>query len=506
MNRQQLSPIAENLIGIFIKERPFEFEKRISVDPVVARFASFYEKLRNAMEYQDEEVILRSAIERILKRRLILDSRGEMVAEPLVRELAWARYFPDNTIPESFIDKISTKINLYIKLSQEVPKKYRINREKVYNWLVQALSTDINFILNPDLDTQLMCNFTFHILKKKVDMPEETEEAKDALVFINVRRAFAKEDLGFLRYHLFNQYFGELTEKTYQRILEEFPKGYEKIEQTFRHPLNSRIYSFLKKQAIPFIILKDLIRKSKDKVYDIVENTENLGALVMKICDLRYKQIYQKVQTALIRSVIFLFATKALFGLLVEGSYERLVLGGIDWRSIFLNTLTPPFLMVLAIFFIKTPDRNNSLKILTRINSILFDPNVSVVESKSFQTRSRWHPILYAIFILLWLSSLFIGIYSVNYLLNLFKVNLVSKSVFIFFLIIVSFLAFRINQSASIYSVVVERRGIRSVLFDFFFMPFIYLGRRLTLSFSKINVLLFEQWFSFLRSRREELG
>src|SRR5215207_6144137 len=62
-------------------------ERKISVNPIVSKFASWYERLRNAMEFREDEVILRATIERILKRRLLLGGNAKTAAEPLVREL-----------------------------------------------------------------------------------------------------------------------------------------------------------------------------------------------------------------------------------------------------------------------------------------------------------------------------------------------------------------------------------------------------------------------------------
>jgi hypothetical protein len=55
----------------------------------VAELATWYEKLRTAMEYRVDEVLLRAAIERILKRRLILGGNGQSISAPLIR----GRYF-----------------------------------------------------------------------------------------------------------------------------------------------------------------------------------------------------------------------------------------------------------------------------------------------------------------------------------------------------------------------------------------------------------------------------
>ncbi len=67
-----------------------------------------------------------------------------------------------------------------------------------------------------------------------------------------------------------------------------------------------------------------------------------------------------------------------------------------------------------------------------------------------------------------------------------------------------------------------KKENLGSLLFDFFFMPLIQVGRRLTLGITQINIFLFifdfiietpfkgifaffEQWFLFLRTQREKL-
>jgi hypothetical protein len=93
--------------------------------------------------------------------------------------------------------------------------------------------------------------------------------------------------------------------------------------------------------------------------------------------------------------------------------------------------------------------------------------------------------------------------------------------VFLFFIAIVSFLAYRIYQTAHIYTVV-SKPNLFAPLFDFFFVPIIRVGQRLTEGFTQINFILiiidfaietpfkglfgfFEQWFLFLANKREEL-
>ena len=87
------SRLATLLIQHVEKAEEKSHHKKIVVNPLVSKFASWYEKLRNAMDYREGEVIMRAAIERILKRRIMLGGDGKKVAEPLVRELVWLGTF-----------------------------------------------------------------------------------------------------------------------------------------------------------------------------------------------------------------------------------------------------------------------------------------------------------------------------------------------------------------------------------------------------------------------------
>src|SRR5438270_700911 len=122
-----LTPTAEALIEAFeTKEKP-NGDPKITVNRFVSEIASWYERLRNAMDIRDDEIVLRAAIERILKRRLTLGAtKGEQIAEPLVRELLWAKYFPDNSLSESTIQSVADIIDTYLVLKSRVIKQKQL--------------------------------------------------------------------------------------------------------------------------------------------------------------------------------------------------------------------------------------------------------------------------------------------------------------------------------------------------------------------------------------------
>jgi len=520
---QNLTKISQALITAYDKDYSSFDQETISVNPVVAELASWYEKFRTAMEYRDDEVILRSAIERILRRRVLLNGSGENVAAPLIRELIWARYFPDSTIAETKIIRVSEAIDLFLQLELAINKKHKLNRTTLGEWIVHLLSSEIEDILKPSPEKEVMVSFMFSIFQDKIHIADDSEEAKNVQIFIGVRRAYANEDLALLRFALFKQYFGKLSKDNLDKIAQVFPEGFHKINEYLKYPQKDKILNYIKSQTISFIILDDILKKNKGRNFTLFSDKDRLNLEIINACTSRYQVVVRKVGRAIVRSIIFILFTKALFALFVEGAVDRYLYGKVVWSTLALNTLTPPILMAMVGFFIETPGRENSYKIMHKINSILMDENPNLNPPLNIKRKtSKTDPLLGGLFVILWLLTFVVSLGTVIFFLTRMGVNPLSQAVFIFFLAIVSFLAFRIQRTANMYILRDKKEGLGSMLFDFFFMPFIYAGRRLTTAFSQINILLFifdyiieapfkgivsffEQWLLFLRTQREKL-
>lgn len=448
---------------------------------------------------------------------------GQTVSPPLIRELIWARYFPDSSIAESTVARVAEAIDLYLQLEMEINRKHRLNKALINEWIMHLLSSEIEDILKPSPQKETMCNFIYHLFRERVIISDDSEETKDIQVFIATRRAFANDDLALLRFHLFKHYFGKLTSHNLPEISQDFPKAQKELTQHLRYPLKDKIYLSLKNQMVSFWILDDVLRKHQGSINTLVSNPEELNMAILDACNLRYKSIAAKVKRAIIRSVIFIFFTKAIFALFIEGTYEKFLYNKIIWSSIALNTLTPPILMIIVGFLIRPPSKENSFRVVAKINSILFEENPDLKMPITVRKKpKKSEPILGLTFFSLWLLTFVLSFGSIIFLLNKFGVNPLSQGVFIFFLAIVSFISYRINRTANMYVLKEDRDSFGSLLADFFFMPFIQVGRRLTTAISQINIVLFifdfiietpfkgvfaffEQWFLFLRTQREKL-
>lgn len=518
-----LSSLADLVVAAFERKEVPNHEHKISVNPVVAKFATWYEKFRNAMEYREDEVILRAAIERILRRRLLLGGNGKTTAEPLVREIIWARYLPDNQVPESVVDVVEETIDVYLSLRLKILEHHRMNQILIDEWTYHLMSSAIENILHPNIEKETLANFMFQILKDNVQITDDTEETRNAQVYMAVRKAFARDDTAFLRFHLFSLYFGQLTKESVDRIARGFLEGFREIERELHYPRREKIYSYVKKRAASFFILEDILRAHKAEIRTFLRDSEVVEKAVLEDCEVRYKGIASKVRRAIIRSVLFILLTKVIFAFVVEGTYERIFYGGIQWASITLNTSIPPILMIIVSLFIRTPDQENSRRILSSIKEVLYSENPRLGAPLFVKkARDTKQPILRGIFTLLWLLAFVLSFGGITYVLSRLGFNPISQLVFIFFLAIVSFLSYRISLVANLYRVG-EKQGLLTPVIDFLFMPVVRVGQRLTQGISQINFLLFifdfiietpfkiifgffEQWFRFLHDKREEIG
>lgn len=518
----RLNKYSEFLVKAYKKDVVESRESTDNVNPLVSELARWYEKMRNAIEYRDEEVVFRASIERMLKRRMLLGAKAEIISPSLVRELVWARYILEEDEEET-TKKVQKIIDFYLRLGKEIVKLQKLKKSEVNALMLQLMSSEIEQQINANHEEEIMANYMFYILKENVITDEEHEEDRDVQVFIAIRKAYAKDDLAFLRFHLYKQYFGNLIEKDSEKIAKDFYEAHASIEKQLKHPTRHKIFTYIKKQIPPFLILEDILVTTQGDIKEKITNEDKFRRMVYAACDLRYKKIVGKVRRAIIRSVIFIVLSKVFFAFSIEGTYESLFYGKVQWGSIALNIIIPTLLMIGIGIFIRTPGKGNTLKIYERIKTLLFTEEPKVGKSIQFlASPESKKSTLNTVFYILWGATFVLSFGAIALLLTKLQFNIVSQMVFIFFLAIVSFLAYRIRLTARVYSVQ-DKQGVMSPLIDFFFMPFARIGRYLTEGISQINILIFiidfiiempfkvmveffEKLFLFLHAKREDLG
>lgn len=518
----KINHYSEALIKFFVKDKETDHTRGITVNPIVSEIASWYEKFRNAMEYRQDEVILQTTILRILKRRSLLGVQKQ-IAGPLVKELIWARYLPDGSVHESRIREAEEKINLYIQLRKYITDHKILKESEATEWMYHLMSSDLENLLSPSHEREAMVNYIFHALHPNITIEGQDEEAVNVQLFIAIRRMYARDNIALLRFNLFKQYFGELTNVSHEKVFHNFKTAHADIEKAMNHPQRHKISAYVKRYIPPFLILEEVLRThTATDIHTLLENDEEFSRTIIETCERKYKGIASKVRRAIVRSVIFILMSKVLFAFAIEGSFERYFYGHIQWVSLILNIIIPTSLMVIASFFISTPNRSNSMRILQAIKDLMFSSQPRIGYVITFSDLSKKKTSLWeTVFTSLWLATFLLSFGAIVIALTKLQFNVVSQGIFLFFVAIVSFLTFRINQTAHVYTLE-DRQSIKTLMVDFFFLPVVRVGRHLTEGISQINIFLFlfdyiietpfkglfaffDQWFLFLHNKRENL-
>jgi len=501
----------------------------IEVSDTVSFLAFAYEKLRNSVEFSEEHLIRRIAIARILKRRLSIKPNGEDEGENLIRELLWGRYIRRDFGTTSQANQVQKIIDIYLRLQDTIFHEGQVkSKQSALQFIVQLASCEIEEILHP-VETQTKSAYLFFLyqeLKNRVKIEGIEDNVKDTYFYAACEAGYLKNDLHFIRYHLFTLQYGKLIDASdthFTEIAKNFKLIFQHIDSILKNSYHDRLVRYVKKQLPPFLIFYHLVDQKKGDSLSLLTDPTALEQAVQNECRIQYQRTGEKLKNAGIKSIIYIFLTKMLFVLLLEIPLSRYIYGDVHLFPIAINTLFPPVLMAGIITFVNPPSNRNTSKIYGRILDIIdYDPVKDDLASFIIKKKSTVRrPVMYAVFTIL-STILFWGIFSgIFFALDFVNFNLISKGIFIFFLTVVTFFGYRIRQIAKEYALETER-NILSPIAEVIFLPILSVGKIFSRQLSKINVLMFvfdviietplklildviEEWFKFTRKQKEEI-
>ncbi len=519
--------LLDTLKSIKPKVKPDD-NSALSVSQTVSFFALVYERVRNAVEYREDHLILRAAIERILRRRFSLNSSGKGEAENLLRELLWARYFDNGVLGGEDIVVIQDLINKYVLMRDQIVYG-RDNELKVFldKYLFDLITCEIEESLLPQ-SAQIQSNlsfFIYQVLRKKIKIEGLKEDQKDAYFLVSIEKVFGKSDQAYLRYHLFVTFYktlGNYSDKELKNIIPKLPSIFKKIDDMITNPYVDNIVKFTRKQMPPFLVLFSLIKNKASEMNTILTDKEKLWNEVDQKCREKYQQLGGRVRTLAVRSFIYILLTKMIFAVILEVPISNYLYGEVNSQAIIINSLFPPILMIIILGFFKIPGEENTKKIYQRIVDIIdndksFESKVAFFPKKSTPKRPMLifgFTIFYSLTFLVTFSLIYEALKTIDF-------NLVSMVIFVFFVSVVTFFSYRIRQITKELRLE-EKSSILSPIVDFFFMPLLSMGKFFSSEIAKLNFFIFifdfiieapfklifevvEEWISFVRKRKEEI-
>ena len=530
---------------------------RIKVSTLISRLAFFYEKIRNAVDYDEEHLLRKNAILRILRRQIVIEgavkeSDSPKIAEHLLVELIRGSYLPNNQIPETKIMEVAVMLEKYIslknqmsvKINAELNFKVDINKakdlinikNKLTHWLLTLAACEIEENLAPNKVKQIIVTNLFATLSKNIKLPADLpyEDDLEIQIYLSISRNFLKFDSEMLSFVLFKYYNSDWSDLNPERALggtdalkvKPIADGLVElkalVDKQLNHPLARQLDKVVRMYSLYFSILAETVESDPAKIYGELERGEKgFVATIRKVCDQKYKKAKSRLGRVALRSIIYIFLTKSIFVFLIEVPAIKWFNEPLNPVSLAINIFFPAALLFLIVFLTRMPSEKNTDKIVNGIKEI------TLVGSEKKQPIILRRPAsrnwLKSIsFNLIYVAAFFVSIYYIIWILTKIHFNWVSATIFLFFLAFVSFFSVRTTSGIKDLIVVERKENILTFLLDLFYMPIILVGRWLSRNVSKINVFIFffdfiieapfkvlvevaEDWTRYVRERRDNL-
>jgi len=536
-----LSKSTEKLISIYQTHyqslQPKEGVSTIHVDEVAARVATFYEKIKGVIDWREEHLLRKRAIERSLKRRIIFgQEKREGMAESLTYELIRGGHFPNDTIPESKITVIQKLIDKYFYILENKPDRPEKEEKELQDWLIEIASYELEKTLAPPIKEEALIEYMFELIKEQIKiregaisiagitMEKMTENEKNIQIYIAVQKTLFKVDDSIISYNLLEKQYPqwvELSSSTplLSEIAQNIYSTKRKLEKALYHPLAEKFYHLCEKYDTPYLILGDIIEENPMKVKENFENPEILEKSIKKSYNKRVIKLKGVMRRAAIYTTLSIFITKITLALSIEIPFDKFITGDFNYLSLGVNIFFPPFLMFLLVASVRSPKKENLQRVIMEVMKLVFiREKKDVYEIKIPKKRGKI------------LDSIILAIYSLAFLLSfgiiiwiLQKLNFgtLSMIIFLFFVSMISFFGVKIRERGKELTIEKEKETFLHTLFDFFTLPVVSVGKWFSKKWAKLNIALIiaalidmpflsfvkflEQWRYFLKEKKEKI-
>lgn len=558
----EISGDAKKLFRIIYSEKNKKEEidediPKIKVSTLISRVAFFYEKVRNAVDYDEEHLLRKNAIARILRRQIViegavLETDGPQIANHLLVELIRGSYLSNNTIPETKIaevagllekyirlkNKIAAKINIELNLKTDINKAKDLIGEKnnLIHWLLNLAACEIEENLTPNPVKRTIVDNLFSVLQKNIKLPADLpyEADLEIQIYLSIDRTFLKFDADMLGFVLFKYYNSEWVgissqeelsgaeDAKIEAIASHVLSLRDKINAQLAHPLIKQLDKIVRVYALYFSILSETIDSDPAKIYSELQKGEkSFVALIRKVCNKKYLKAKSRLWRAALRGIIYIFLTKSIFVILIEVPAIKFFNEPLNPISLAINIAFPAALLFFIVFLTRKPQDNNTDKIISGIKEIAF---AGSEKKQPIMLRRHLHRnwLKDGIFHLIYAASFCFSVFVVIWALDKVDFNWVSIIIFLFFLAFVSFFSVLTTKGVKELIIVERRENLFTFLLDLFYMPIILVGRWLSGEFAKINVFIFlfdfiieapfkvlveimEDWTKYVRERRDNM-
>jgi hypothetical protein len=299
------------------------------------------------------------------------------------------------------------------------------------------------------------------------------------------------------------------------------------LEETWKHynlavvhKLQNSLGTYVRQHMPPLVLIRDMYFSDPKRFVAVANNEAAFGAQASDVLESQLGQLRKRMNTATGRSLVYVFLTKMLLVAVLEMPLEKIVRGSISVIPLLINLAFPVIFMWYLSGRIKLPNKNSQ--------EILKKEAWKVIQTEKYPIEEMdmyWGPmpvaktklaIYYGLY-----AFLFLLIFTaIGYLLKLAGFGIFNIAIFIFFLCVVTFFAYRIAQTALVYTYKPKEQQ-KTAFMEIIALPVVVVGSILSREVSRLNFLVFifdfvleapfkiilrflDSWMAFLSVKRDE--
>ncbi len=546
LEERELSEDANSIIEYYQNVVEFEHQpisRPLHVDSLASKFAAVYEKLRRVIDWKEEHLIRRTAIERSLKRRLISKLSGitflqqvspEAMAEPFTLELIRSGYFTNDSISADKVAVVQAALSKYLHVLSNGLSTDQVNpvdiktKVQFYSWLLEIAACEIEEILEPPLREGGIINFMSKIISDRIEIISDEKISEETLrlqTYIGVQKALFNLDSPIVTYNLIKYKHPEWITNS-DDVLEEFTKKilgiWKEIESDLSYESGSKFFNLCERYDAPYLILYDVLKKmtspgsDPSKISAVFADWKSLEKKVRKAYDSRTSTLKSRLRRSAFYSTLSMFLAGGVMLILVEGPLATAVHGSFSPLAMLVDLAIPSLMMFVLVSLIRLPGDKNYKYLTEELQKIIYKQPESIIYE--INLKKRRNVVRNLVFGFLYLIGTVVSFGFVFWVFQIAHVPWTSLYIDTANIAVVVFAALVVKQR-SMEVTMEENAKLSDFFIDIFSIPLATLGRWLSEKWKEYNFVsvffttvidlpivtvieLIEDWRSFLKDKK----
>jgi len=515
----------------------------LEVDELASKIASAYEQMRKVIDWKEENLLRRGAIERILKRRLISEIYGisilpnlnaEEMAKPMILELMRSGYFDNGKVAKQQIQETKNILNKYIKilsqtkLSSQQSDKHIKNRMNFYTWMLEIAACEIEEVLAPAFKENALLNLMTNVLYSRtriVPSDEVSDFDKLIQIYIGAQRNLYNFDEPIVAYNVIKLRFPFWIKEdpsSIKRVTEEVEQIRAQVDQDLNSPLRKNFAKVCGRYDAAYRLIGDMldrINNTPEQVIEQVTNFDVFSELFEAAYLERKKSLKGRLFRAAIYSTLSIFVAGAFSFVIFEGPVARLAGENFSLFSLFIDLFIPSAIMFLLVIIIRPPSDRNMKVVKKEIQKIVHAQNSEDVYEVDLTRKPN--KILNTIFLAVSTACGLLAMYFVFWIFKVARVPWTSMYIDTINVAMVFFASMAIKQKSKEITIE-DRANFFEFLIDLFSIPMAKMGQWFSNKWKEYNVVaalftalidtpfsalisLVEDWRNFIKERSSEI-